>query len=308
MKTLRTAMDAYITMRRGFGYKLRNLEKRLADFVHFMEQHGTSVITSKLALEWATSLPDRQASWTIRLSDVRGFARYLSSFEPRTEVPPTGLLKDLSRATPYLYTDAEIRKLLETALQLPPVHGLRRWTYHCLFGLLVVSGLRIGEALMLERGHVDLAEGVLKVANAKFGKSRLVPIHETTRQVLTDYARRRDSLLSPPRSSYFFVAEQGGRLHLQHVHQVFWKLSRQIGLRGPKDHTGPRIHDFRHRFAVETLTSCYRAGHNAALLLPVLSTYLGHSNVRDTYWYLSASPALLQQAAQKLETQWGREP
>lgn len=308
MKTLRAAMEAYITMRRGLGYKLRDLEKRLADFVHFMEQHGTTVITSKLALEWAISLPDRHASWTIRLSDVRGFARYLSSLEPRTEVPPTGLLNGLSRPTPYLYTDAEIEKLLEAALQLSPVHGLRRWTHYCLFGLLAVSGLRVGEALMLDRENVDLGEGVLKVVNAKFGKSRLVPIHETTRQVLTDYVRRRDSLLWPPRSSYFFVAEQGGRLYLQHVHQVFWKLSRQIGLRGPKDHTGPRIHDLRHRFAVETLTSCYRTGHNASLLLPVLSTYLGHSCVRDTYWYLSASPALLQQAAQKLETQWGRQP
>lgn len=308
MKTLRTAMEAYITMRRGFGYKLRDLEKRLADFVHFMEQHGTTLITSKLALEWATSLPDRYASWTIRLSDVRGFARYLASIEPRTEIPPTGLLNGLSRATPYLYTHAEIEKLLEAALQLSPVHGLRRWTHYCLFGLLAVSGLRVGEALMLDRENVDLDEGVIKVVNAKFGKSRLVPIHETTRQVLTDYARRRDGLLWPPRSSFFFVAEKGGRLYLQHVHQVFWKLSRQIGLRGPKDHTGPRIHDLRHRFAVEALTSCYRTGHDASLLLPVLSTYLGHSCVRDTYWYLSASPALLQQAAQKLEIQWGRQP
>jgi len=307
MNTLRTAVDTYVAMRRGLGYKLRDLEKRLTNFAIFMEEHGATIITSKLAVEWATSLPGRQASWTLRLSDVRGFARYLSSIEPRTEVPPTGLLPGLSRANPYLYTETEITKLLEAALQLSPPNGLRRWTYYCLFGLLAVSGLRISEALMLRREDVDLEEGVLKVVNTKFGKSRLVPIHATTQQVLTDYASRRDSLLWPPRSPYFFVAEQGGRLLLQYVHRVFWKLSRQTGLRGSKDHTGPRIHDFRHRFAVETLLSWYRAEKNSYLLLPVLSTYVGHSNVRDTYWYLSACPALLGQAVRRLETRWGRQ-
>jgi integrase len=307
MNTLRTAVNTYVAMRRGLGYKLRDLEKRLTDFALFMEQHGATIVTSKLAVEWATSLPGRQASWTLRLSDVRGFARYLSSIEPRTEVPPTGLLPGLSRANPYLYTETEITKLLEAALQLSPPNGLRRWTYYCLFGLLAVSGLRISEALMLRREDVDLEEGVLKVVSTKFGKSRLVPIHATTQQVLTDYARRRDSLLWPPRSPYFFVAEQGGRLLLQYVHRVFWNLSQQTGLRGSKDHTGPRIHDFRHRFAVETLLSWYRAEKNPHLLLPVLSTYLGHSNVRDTYWYLSACPALLGQAVRRLETRWGRQ-
>jgi len=307
MNTLRTAVNTYVAMRRGLGYKLRDLEKRLTDFAFFMEQHGATIVTSKLAVEWATSLPGRQASCTLRLSDVRGFARYLSSIEPRTEVPPTGLLPGLSRANPYLYTETEITKLLEAALQLSPPNGLRRWTYYCLFGLLAVSGLRISEALMLRREDVDLEESVLKVVSTKFGKSRLVPIHATTQQVLTDYASRRDSLLWPPRSPYFFVAKQGGRLLLQYVHRVFWKLSRQTGLRGSKDHTGPRIHDFRHRFAVETLLSWYRAEKDSHLLLPVLSTYLGHSNVRDTYWYLSACPALLGQAVRRLETRWGRQ-
>ena len=174
MNILRAAIDPYVTMRRSFGYKLRDLEKRLADFALFMEERDAIIITSKLAVEWATLLPDRPASWTLRLSEVRGFARYLSSIDPRTEVPPTGLLKRHARSNPYLYTKTEIKKLLEGAIRLSPSNGLRRWTYYSLFGLLAVSGLRISEALMLQREHVDLGDGVLKVINTKFGKSRRV--------------------------------------------------------------------------------------------------------------------------------------
>jgi integrase len=161
----------------------------------------------------------------------------------------------------------------------------------------------------LHCGDVDLKEGVLTIRDTEFGKSRLVPLHMTSQHALAAYAQRRDAHLSPAaRSQYFFVAEQGGKLLLQYVHKVFWQLSRKIGLRGPLDHSGPRLHDFRHRFAVQTLLNCYRSEHSVELILPVLSTYLGHTCVRDTYWYLSACPELMGHTVRKLEQRWEHVP
>jgi integrase len=305
MNPLRSALRQYAAMRRGLGCKFQQQEKRLTSFVSFMEERRASIITTKLALEWATRPPDRHPTWGVRLIDVRGFARHLCSVEARTEVPPLGIFPRPSRAKPYLYSDMEIRKLLTAALALPPKDGLRRWTYHCLFGLLAVTGLRISEALHLCREDVDLKQGILTIRDTKFGKSRLVPLHPTACKIMVRYAKQRDAHLLTPRSPHFLVAERGGRLLIQYVYRVFWKLSRQTGLRGPTDHTGPRLHDFRHRFAVQTLLLWYRSGQNVELLLPALSTYLGHACVRDTYWYLSACPELMEHAARRLERHWG---
>ena len=239
-----------------------------------------------------------------RVHLIRGLSQYLRSREPRTALLPTRVLPFGSRAKPYLYSDEEITRLLAATFALPATNALRRWTYHCLFGLLIVTGLRIGEALALKRTDVDLKQGILTVQGAKFGKSRLVPLHPTTCTMLRRYARRRDAHLDPPRSPYFFVAARGGRLLHQHVHPVFLKVSRQIGLRTASDHTGPRIHDFRHRFAVQTLVHWYRSGQPVEQLLPVLSTYLGHVCVQDTYWYLSGCPELLGHAVRRLEHRW----
>jgi len=304
MTYLRSALDKYLSMRKGLGYKYEHQTRRLADFVTFMEKREARVITTKLALEWATLPPDRHASWALRLSDVRGFARHVANFDPRTEVPPVGMLPGWKRAKPYVYSDAEIDALLTAALALPPEGGLRRWTYHTLFGLIAVTGMRISEAMGLERGDVDLDAGVLTVRRTKFGKSRLVPLHPTTCTALRSYAARRDAYLGSRRGLTFFVAEQGGRLLHQYVHRVFWRLSREIGLRRPGDHTGPRVHDFRHRFAIRTLFDWYREGKDVEQQLPLLSTYLGHACVRDTYWYLSACPELMDEAARRLDRRW----
>jgi integrase len=242
-----------------------------------MEKRKARIITTKLALEWATLPPDRHASWALRLSDVRGFARHVANFDPRTETPPVGMLPGWKRAKPYVYSDAEIDALLTAALALPPEDGLRRWTYHTLFGLIAVTGMRISEAMGLEGDDVDLDAGMLTVRLTKFGKSRLVPLHPTTCTALRGYAARRDAHLGSRRGSTFFVAEQGGRLLHQYVHRVFWRLSREIGLRRPGDHTGPRVHDFRHRFAIRTLLDWYREGKDVEQQLPLLSTYLGHA-------------------------------
>jgi integrase len=308
MIDLRSALERYLSMRKGLGYKYQHQTRRLADFVSFMEKREAATITTKLALEWATLPPDRHASWALRLSDVRGFARHVANLDPRTEVPPADMLPSLKRAKPYVYSDSEIDALLAAALALPPEDGLRRWTYHTLFGLIAVTGMRLSEAMGLEHGDVDLAAGVLTIRLTKFGKSRLAPLHPTTCRALGAYVDRRTAHLGARCGPTFFVAEQGGRLLHQYVHRVFWRLSREIGLRRPGDHSGPRVHDFRHRFAIRTLLNWHREGKNVEQQLPALSTYLGHACVRDTYWYLSACPELMEEAALRLDRRWEATP
>lgn len=304
MISLRSALEQYLNMRHGLGYKYQHQARRLADFVSFMERHEMVTITTKLAVAWATLPPDRHASWTLRLTDVRGFARHVANINPQTEVPPTGILPPLKRARPYVYSDAEINALLTAALALPPANGLRRWTYYHLFGLIAVTGIRLSEATGFHRSDVDLDQGVLTIRQSKFGKSRLVPLHPTTSAALCSYADRRDAHLGSPSGPHFFVAERGGRLLHQYVRPVFWRLSREIGLRQAGEHTGPRIHDLRHSFAIRTLLGWYRDGLEVEPRLPLLSTYLGHTCVRDTYWYLSACPQLMEEAARRLEQRW----
>ncbi len=310
MKTLREAVEDYLTMRRGLGFKLREAGTGLADFASFLEEKGADYITMSLALEWAQRPSSVQpAEWARRLCYVRGFAKYQSAIDPRTEIPPVRLLPHRPRrAMPHLYTDQEIERLLDAALKLAPSDGLRGWSYHALFGLLVVSGLRISEAIGLKLEDVDLSEGLLTVRGAKSGKSRLVPLHASTRQVLADYKSRRDDFLAGRPATSFFISQLGNHLDPGNVHRTFYLLSRQIGLRDPDSSSGPRLHDFRHRFAVETLLRWYRAGEDVERRLPVLSTYLGHVHVSDTYWYLTACPELMGLAVKRLERRWEEQP
>lgn len=311
MTTLRAAVEEYLTLRRALGFKLREAGKRLLEFVRFMKQQRASYITTQLALTWAQQPAAVQpAEWARRLSVVRAFARHRSAADPRTEIPPDGLLPYRpKRARPYLYSDDEIRVLLRAALKLPGRGGLRPWTYHCLFGLLSVSGLRIGEARNLELQDVDLQAAVLTIRGSKFGKSRLVPLHASTRDVLADYLARRERCWAKrPVSPYVFVSNRGNRLDGGEIHRTFYALSRQIGLRGPSESHGPRLHDLRHSFAATTLLRWYRSGEDAERRLPILSTYLGHVHVSDTFWYLSAWPELMGEAMRRLERSWKRRP
>ena len=308
MTGLRFALERYLSMRQGLGYKYRDQAQELSDFVSFMEARKATTITTKLALAWATLPPRSEVSSARRLTAVRGFARHVASIDPKTEVPPNGIFPQRRRPKPYVYSDAEIDALLAAALALPPMDGLRRWTYHHLFGLIAVTGMRLSEAIGLQRDDVDLEEGVLTVRQAKFGKSRLIPLHPTTLAALRSYAERRDGHLGSRCGPHFFVAERGGRLLKQYVHRVFWRLSREIGLRRPGESTGPRVHDFRHSFAIRTLLGWYREGTNVEERLPVLSTYLGHTCVRYTYWYLSACPDLMKEAVRRLDRRWEVRP
>ena len=310
MNTLRQAVDEYLSMRRNLGFQLREAGKALLDFITFMEQQRAPYITEALALAWAQQPTNVQpAHWARRLGFVRGFARYRSSSDPRTQIPSPGLLPfQPKRARPYLYSDEEIETLLRAALNMPHRYAngaLLPWVYYCLFGLLSVTGLRLGEARNLELEDVDLEAAVLTIRSAKFGKTRLVPLHGSTCKVLADYiARRQRHWAGRPVSSYLFVSSWGNRLDSGQIHRAFYALSRQIGLRGACDSHGPRLHDFRHRFATNTLVNWYRCDQDPERRLPLLSAYLGHVHVADTQWYLEGAPELMREAMQRLEQRW----
>ncbi len=314
MNTMRQAVKEYLRMRRDLGFKLHEAGKGLLSFVTFMEQHRASYITQALALAWAQQPSNVQpAHWARRLGFVRGFARYRSATDPRTQIPAQGLLPfKPKRARPYLYSDAEIRSLLCAALNMPCRYErgkLRPWVYYCLFGLLSVSGLRLGEARNLEVQDVDLKAAVLTIRGTKFGKTRLVPLHASTCKVLADYIdRRKRHWGQRPVSSYLFVSSWGNQLDGGDIHRTFYALSRQIGLRGPSDIHGPRLHDLRHRFATRTLVHWYRSNEDPERKLPLLSAFLGHVHVADTQWYLSGSPELMREAMRRLEHRWEDRP
>jgi integrase len=310
MTTLREAVREYLNLRRSLGFKLHETGRLLLAFVNFMEERRSSYITPRLALAWAQQPSTVQpAEWAHRLSVVRTFARHRSATDPRTQIPLEGLLPYRpKRARPYLYSEEEIRSLLRAALSMPYRYErgkLRPRVYYCLFGLLSVSGLRLGEARHLELQDVDLKAAVLTIRGAKFGKTRLAPLHASTCTVLADYiARRQRHWAGRAVSSYLFVSSRGNRLDGGDIHRTFYALSRQIGLRGASDRRGPRLHDMRHRFATNTLVQWYRSGQDPERRLPLLSTYLGHVHVSDTFWYLSACPELMREAMSRLERCW----
>jgi integrase/recombinase XerD len=303
MKTLRHALEDYLTLRQAMGCKLSEARTLLPQFVDFLDHQGATFITTEWAMEWATQPRHIQpAGWASRRRSVRGCARYHIAIDPRTAIPPTELLPYRpQRRSPSLYSDAEILQLLKAASRLPSATGLRAHTYTTVFGLLVVTGMRSSALVGLDHNDGDLDDGLLTIRHSKFGTSRCLPLHLTTPQALRQYVKRRDHIYAIPKSPSFFVSEHGRRLPACTVRATFVQLARAIGLRGPRDSHGPRLHDFRHRFAVQTLVRWYQEAVDVERHLHELSTYLGHVKVSDTYWYLSATPELLGLAAGRLE-------
>lgn len=306
MSTLREAMQQYLSLRRSLGFKLIKVGSVLESFVAFAEKEGAFHVTTDLALRWVKqSTAKEPATLADRFNIVRRFAIWRSAVDERTEIPPNNLLPHrYHRKPPYIYSNEEIEKLVRTARRLPSPKGLRGPTYATLFGLIAVTGMRIKEAVSLDRQNVDLEERILHIHKSKFQKSRLVPIHVTTCNAISDYAEKRDRMFPAPKSSAFFVSEQGTRVTNWAARDNFAVVSRQIGIRkkikGKRVGSGPRLHDMRHRFAAKTLVDWYRAGFDVEREIHKLSTYLGHAHVNDTYWYLEAVPELLELATQRL--------
>jgi integrase/recombinase XerD len=301
MNAPRDMLLDYLTIRRRLGYKLDRAEQLLSQFLDFLDGRGEQLVTIDNAVAWATLPADATANWwAFRLSQVRGFARYLHAHDLAHQVPPADLLPRRSRrSTPYLYSDDEIAALMRAtrSLRLP----LQQATHGTLIGLLAVTGMRVGEALRLDRADVDLRHGVMTVRHSKYGKSRLLPLHPSTVRALRAYVRVRNRHCPTPTTDAFLISSRGTRVDHSDLNRTFRKLLRRAGIQSRSPSCRPRPADFRHAFAVHTLIDWYRAGADVHAQLPLLSTYLGHSEPRNTYWYLQAAPELLALAAERLE-------
>lgn len=307
MGTIRDSLIQYVAVRRALGATFYEPALALDHFVDLLEREGAEFITTDLSMRWAmeSKLVER-ATWGRRLSQVRGFARWLSAIDSRNEIPPTRLLSARRRRNPpHIYTAREIDDLMAQAARLHSRTGMRALTYSTLIGLLVATGLRPGEAIRLDRSDVDLVNGILSIRESKFGKSRFVPVDESTRAALACYAQGRDRLCLQQFSEAFLVGEHGKRLNACSVRSMFVRISRTTGLRAAtddgRDGYGPRLQDFRHSFATGRLVEWYRAGLDVSRELPKLAAYLGHVNVGLTYWYIEAVPELLELAASYLD-------
>jgi integrase len=301
MNPLRQVLVDYLSVRRALGYKLVRDEKLLAQFLTYLEDLGQQRLSTEAALAWAT-LPTgvHRSWWSCRLSIIRGFAAHLKTITPETEVPPSDLLPwRPCRATPYLYSEEEIAALVAVTATLRTSHRVA--TYRTLIGLLAVTGMRVGEAIALDRGDFDVINNLLIVRKGKFGKSRELPLHPTTVDTLRRYLRRRDRPRSVVSVPALFVSGVGTRLLYSSIQQTFRLLVCRAGLKPRSASCRPRLHDLRHSFAIFTLLDCYRNGSDTAARLPLLSTYLGHVDPAKTYWYLSATPELLALAGNRLE-------
>ena len=303
-------LDRYLSVRRSLGYDLRTEERRLRRFARFADQEGAPHIDTALFLRWDASLPAATTSTrSARLSAVRLFAQWLSSIDPAHEVPPRGLLPDRSqRPRPHIYSEAEIASIIAAAKALPSIYGLRGLTYSTLFGLIAVTGLRISEALALDHDDLDVENGVVRVRHGKLGKERLLPLDSTVVAQLVGYSAERDRLLGSAPDA-FFVTCKGTRLTDCSARYNFAHACQQIGLRAHQHYCrhgrGPRIHDLRHTFAVRTMINWLRTGKDPAREMIRLTTYLGHTDPDNTFWYLEAVPELLDLAMARVTSNGG---
>lgn len=303
-------LHRYLSVRRSLGYDLRTEERRLRRFARFADQEGTQHLDTALFLRWDASLPAAAPSTrSARLGAVRLFAQWLNGIDPAHEVPPRGLLRARSeRPRPYIYGKADIAAIIAAARALPSIYGLRGLTCSTLFGLIAVTGLRISEALALDDDDLDAGGGVLRVRRGKLGRERLLPLHPTVVAQLTTYAAERNRLLGRTAPA-FFVTEKGTRLTDCGARYNFAHACQQIGLRAHQQYgrhgRGPRIHDLRHTFAVRTMIDWYRTGKDPAREMIRLTTYLGHTDPDNTFWYLEAVPELLGLAMARAATSDG---
>ncbi len=301
MSALSDHASDYLRLRSALGHKLGDAHRLLPRFVAHLDAVGATTVTVETALMWARRSDADPASsvWMRRMTVARGFARHMAGVDPNTEIPPLGLVTFRQRRrTPFIYSDGEVDTLMALAHQTIRT-PFRATTVETVIGLLAASGMRVGEALRLERSDVMWDDAAIVVRDSKFGKSRLVPLHTSTVEALAEYAEQRDQR-PPPTSPTFFVTTVGTAVSYCDVCHTFRKLVTAGGI-GKQAPSPPRIHDIRHTFAVRTLVEWYRAGEDVQAWLPRLTTVLGHREPSSTYWYLSAVPELLSLAAARLE-------
>lgn len=303
MNALSKELDRYLSIRRGLGYDLRTAERILRRFIAFAQQQGADHIIADLCLRWLETSGASQQTRAGQLGAVRPFAAWLHGLDPDHEVPPRSLVPcRRRRPLPYIYSEEEIRRIVETAAKLPSLNGIRALTCAALFGLIAVTGLRVSEALSLNADDIDMESRVLTLRCGKLGKERLLPLSESTTVHLATYAAERDRLLGY-RPEPFFVSDRGQRLTDCGARYNFAAVCQTIGLRPAQQFhrhgRGPRIHDLRHSFAVRTLINWYRTGKDPAHEMIKLSTYLGHADPANTYWYIEAVPELLELASRR---------
>jgi integrase/recombinase XerD len=307
MSNLQDYLKGYLELRHALGYKLRTHRSSLKNFVQFASEKEATTITTRLALAWAMKPVDANPKWwAYKFRMVYHFALYVRARDPATEVPPLTLLPySQKRPTPYIYSDKEISRVIAAAKALPCRKGLRGSTYSTLFGLIWVTGLRISEALSLNREDVNRDNQLLTIRNAKFGKSRLIPVHVSTANALAHYARCRDQIFPDVQSPSFFLSTIGTRPTTAIAQMTFRQLCSQIGIRDTSHGKRPRIHDMRHSFAVNSLIDIYKGGNDVEKAVYALSVYMGHVGTTSTYWYFSAVPELLELARNRLESKRG---
>ncbi|MDQ3607558.1 MAG: tyrosine-type recombinase/integrase [Actinomycetota bacterium] len=305
MIALEDRLAGYLAVRRALGYRLARAEKLLGQFIAWLNERDETTITTASALAWATLPPATGSNWHAhRLSVVRGLAAHLHALDPAHELIPQDLLPQRPRrAVPYLYSDAEIRALMDASGVISTPH--RAATMRALIGLLAVTGMRIGEAIRLDQSDIDYQRNLVTVVESKFGKSRQLAVHTTTTAALRAYLARRDRPVPAEPTDAVFTSAVGTRLTYCTVHLAFKRIVKQAGLTARSTVCRPRPHDLRHTFAVDTLLDAYRHDRGDAehiqARIALLCTYLGHVNPGSTYWYLQAAPELLALAAGRLE-------
>jgi integrase len=308
MKTLSQRLDEYLALRRSMGFDLSFDERVLRKFTTYGDENGFDRISTPLFLDWKANYGSADNNtWSCRLGMVRRFAFWLAEHDDRTETPSSQLVTGrYRRRVPYIYTPRQIADIVAEAGRLPSPYGLRAALWQTLFGLIAVTGMRVSEASSLDRQDVDLKRGLLTLRNTKNCKDRQLPINGGTVERLAHYAGLRDRLV-PRQSSRFFIKEDGEPAGDCGARYNFAQVGRNIGLRSPQAFNrhghGPRIHDLRHSFAVHTILDWFRDGRDIEAEMYKLSTYLGHSEPKHTFWYIEAVPELMQLAAARAEQQ-----
>ena len=291
------AVESYLEVRRAMGFALHSEGTLLQSFAKHSDTAGKSHICIETAIQWA-GLAQSVTTRARRLGQVIRLARYLRAEDQSHEVPPAvfGCEKG-PRPVPYIFSAENIKRLVQAASGLGRRNPFRGQTYGTFFALLACTGLRVSEAIRLR--FEDVTVDGLIIRCSKFRKSRLVPLHSTAQVGLELYLQKRRPFA--PFDDHVFVSLRRRPLLVGDAETAFGSAAQTIGLKHEPGLPRPTIHSLRHTFAVRSLENCPDGRDRITKHMLALSTYLGHSKVADTYWYLEATPALMSGIADACE-------